>query len=229
MGLAQTQPPTRTNDFQGGQAAVGPFVNQEFDRVYGVLNGSLSDQNLASNAGISGSKIANISIPALAHVANSLSDAQIAAGGITGASLAVSAAKSQNVGITMANVKMTAVAFTGNSSVAIDIPTATTTFTVAYAANMFITYTVDMTGGIAGDTIVGNLVIDGLQIGPQVIFTVPNGLSGFYPRNTLTQSYVAPLIIGSHIVKLQIYRSSGSGNFTIQPGHTNFSYFLSAQ
>lgn len=84
MGLAQTQPPTRTNDFQGGAAAVGPFVNQEFDRIYGVLNGSLSDQNLASNAGISGSKIATSSIPssALADPTLSLGTAFVPIGGV---------------------------------------------------------------------------------------------------------------------------------------------------
>lgn len=72
--MALVQPnPQRTYIFQAGQAAVGDQVNKELDTVYNVLQGGIGDSYIATNAAISGTKIAAGSIPSSALADQTLS------------------------------------------------------------------------------------------------------------------------------------------------------------
>lgn len=73
MANTLAQPiPQRTYIFVANKAAVGDQVNKELDTLYSTLQGGLGDAHIASNAAISGSKIAPGSIPTSALASSDL-------------------------------------------------------------------------------------------------------------------------------------------------------------
>ena len=231
MGLAQSQPPTRTYIFQAGQPAVGDQVNKELDNLYAPLNGALSDQNIASNAGISGTKMAVNSIPPAQIVNNSLTDSQIVKGGIGTASIASLAVVSSLLAPVAGKLFATSTV-TISTNTPTDVPGCLLTITPKVDSLLMVVAVCDFFTLYNGDTYVGQVLVDNNVPANQgqIIFTSCSPTSATSDRKTVSQSMALFLSAGTaHTVKLQVYKSSGivaGGTGTANQTHTGFTYFL---
>lgn len=223
-------PPTRTYQFTAQTSAVGDQVNKEFDTLYNSLNGALGDANIAGNANISGSKLAVASVPAAQHVPKSLTDAQIAVGGVGTSSLANGATVSHSLA-PLAGKLFSTTSVNMYNTTALDVPGCTLTLTPSIDSLLMCVAVCDFVSSISNETYVGQIAIDGV-VPPnegQVIFTSTAQGGAALDRKTVSQPMALFLTGGvQHVIKLQVYKFSGTaGAFgTANQTHTGFTYML---
>lgn len=100
-----------------------------------------------------------------------------------------------------------------------DIVGATATITPSVAGKLFVHGTFDFSVGTAGEMLGGSLNVDGTNQTAQVL------LAGSVSRATISRSWTVSLTSGSHTIKLQANRVTGTGaTHSINQTHTGFSY-----
>ena len=232
MPLAQPTP-QRTYIFQAGQAAVGDQVNKEFDTLYGTLQGGIGDAFIASNASISGTKLAAGTVPPSALVPSTattgITDVQVQQAGLTAVSLATGAVNSQQFAPLAGSVRLTSAApltILNNPTNKFLIPSSLLTLTCAVPSVLLVTGTFDFdcNGGAVGDTWVAELLADGAVQAGQVIFKLAAGID----RKSVAGTWAVPLSAGSHKVQLDAYCSTGTSGTvcSINAAHTGYTYLL---
>ena len=230
MSLSQPTP-QRTYIFQAGQAAVGDQVNKEFDTLYGVLQGGIGDAFVASNASISGTKIASASVPASAIVSSTITDTQVQAKGISAVSIADASINSQQLAPAVGAVRLTTPAAMTSANTFTNkllIPTSLLSLTCSVPSTVLINgvFDFDCNGGAPNDTWVAELLVDGVVTTGQVIFKMAAGND----RKTIAGAWAVPITTGTHKFQLDAYFASGSSGCVCQlnSGHTAYTYLMVA-
>ena len=234
MALAQPTP-QRTYIFQAGQAAVGDQVNKELDTLYGVMQGGFGDAFFASNASLSGTKLATGSVPPAALAPSTavvgISDTQLLPAGITALSLATGAVNSQQFAPLAGSVRLSVAASMTSATIFTNrllIPSSLLSVTCATPSMVLINGVFDFGcgGGAASDTWVAELLVDGVVQTGQVIFKT----AGAIDRKTVAGSWAVPLTTGTHKIQLDAYCSSGQSAAvcSLNAGHTGYTYWMVA-